>query len=130
MDTSGTIQTNMSVPSAGAGAKSFTVAAVNPVMADGTQLDCAKILSTCNIVNNFAINAANARFAAFPGSGAVASNVYPVQTPADVGTARLLIVRLHTDVQGKGTILAEGCASGIDVRAGEKTVVSIELAAP
>ncbi len=130
IDTTGSIKTAFSVPPSAAGALSYTVAALNPTKADGTELSCAKLLSTCSTFrDDFTFNAANSTFKAFP-APADLGNVYPVQTPADVGAGRMLMVLVTQASQGKGAVLAKGCVGGIEVKPGEITTVQLELVAP
>ncbi|MBI2377130.1 MAG: hypothetical protein HYV07_24225 [Deltaproteobacteria bacterium] len=127
LDTSGSIKSAISIPAEAAGALSYTIAALNPIMADGTRLSCEKLLASCTYRDDFAFNAANSTFKAFP-APANPSNAYPLQTPADVGVDRLLVIFVTEGSQGKGRVLASGCVGGIEVRAGETTTVPIDLA--
>lgn len=129
IDISGSISTQLQVPEVARGAKSFTIASVNPIMADGTKVTCATLLSTCAYADNFAINTGNSTFRNF-NPPADPANVYPAPIAADAGAGRLLVVRLTSEVQGAGNVMAVGCTEGIDVVSGQTANVDLTLKAP
>lgn len=120
------IGTAFGVPDAATGAKSFIMASINPTMADGTRVTCAALLGTCDRVMNRRLNTGNSRFLNFT-EPAAPGFAYQGQVLADVGTERLLLVLVTSEAQGKGAVMATGCAEGIEVRAGETTQVSLTL---
>lgn len=116
---------SFTVPAAAIAAKSFTIASLNPTMADGGRLTCAALLSgDCPFVNNPAINARNSRFNNIQGG-----DFFMGQISIDPGEDRLLFLQLTSGQQGIGTVLAKGCAEGIDVTKGQApgTPVALEL---
>jgi hypothetical protein len=125
LDRSGSLRVSFGIPEAARGAKSFAVAVVLPLMADGTRVSCAALLTTCDSVNNRAINTSNATFQNFVQSpdGADPTIVYTYSTSADVGVDRLVVITATSDTQGKGSGLAAGCVDGLAVTAGETTRV-------
>jgi hypothetical protein len=103
-------------PSTVASAKSVARATVNPIMADGTKLTCAKLRSSdCSFVNNPQMNARNSTFSNLNGGG----DFYMLQMSVDPGEDRILFVQVTDDTQGKGSVLATGCVENIDVVAGQ-----------
>ncbi|MCK6551070.1 hypothetical protein L6R52_34865 [Myxococcota bacterium] len=103
-------------------AKSFTIASLNPIMADGTRVTCAALLSTCLSDGNGALNARNSRFNALP-----AGDLFMGQISADPGEERLLFVQLTTGMQGTGDVVAAGCTEGIDVVKGAGPAVTVDV---
>jgi len=126
LDGSGTLRFGFSVPSAARGAKSFSAASLNPIRADGVQLTCASVLADAEYKNNPKYNAGNSNFKSLnpPGDPALA---YQSSISADVGAGRLLVVRVTSEAQGRGTVMASGCAEGITVTAGQSTDVDITI---
>jgi hypothetical protein len=106
----------LAIPEAAAGAESVVLAALEPVAADGTRLTCAGLLSSaCALEGNGALNATNVRFQNFA-MPAAPGLVFPgLGTSSAPGPDKLLLVRVTSEVQGSGEVLAEGCAEGIDV---------------
>ncbi len=132
MDLSGRITVKyFAVPKEANGAKSYVVASFHPIMADGSKLTCAQMMSSsCNLLENKALNVTNAKFANFV-MPAADDMVYIAQTLAEPGEDRLLMIRATSDVQGKGTVMAQGCMEGISVPAqGEATIQMMLEAVP
>lgn len=121
----GNIMTAFGIPEAAAGAKSFTVATIHPVMADGSEVTCTKLMSTCGFLMNPAINTTNSTFKRFA-EPARTDSVYPSLISAEAGTGRLLFIQITSDEQGKGTVLAQGCAEGLTVNEGETVTVPVD----
>ena len=120
------------LPEEARGAKTFTVATVNPIMADGATVTCAALLSTCDYAHNGKINTGNSSFVRFttPG-GADPSLAYtPKLISVDVGADRLVVVFVASEEQGGGTVMTQGCVDGISVAAGEVKDVVVMTAAP
>jgi len=125
---SGNIGFNIGVPAGARGAKSYVMAAVFPIMADGSRVTCAALTSTCMRVNNGLIGvgnstAVNIRPPADP------DLVYPSQSFDYPGEDHLLLLMLTSEERGAGNLMAIGCAEGIDVVNGEVTRVDIPLTA-
>ena len=130
IDVSGSLSFVLGVPPSAAGAKSWTQAAVNPVKSDGTKVTCADLVSSTEYVDNFDYNTGNSNFKVFASrDGADPGLVYPSTIFADAGADRLLVIRVVSETQGKGSVLAVGCADGIEVVAGQTTSVNINLEA-
>lgn len=128
IDSTGGIKVSFVVPSAARGARSFTVAAINPLKADGTKLTCATLLAATDYKDNPAFNTVGASAKSFPQGGmADPALSYSSFFPADVGADRLVVLRVVTDAQGKGTVKAQGCAAGISVTASATTDVPLTL---
>ena len=128
LDVSGSLSFVLGVPPSATGAKSWTQAAINPVKSDGTRVTCAELINSTDYVDNFAYNTGNSNFKIFASrDGADPGLVYPSTIFADAGTDRLLVIRVVSETQGKGTVLAVGCAEGIEVVAGQTTSVNINL---
>lgn len=125
LDQLGTLRVGFSI-SGITGAKSMTQASMVPLMADGTKLSCAALLSSCGWVNNPGINAALSNFKDLPTEGDSVISLIS----ADPGADRLYFVALTTERQGKGTVVARGCAEGLSVAAGQTTEVPVTLAPP
>lgn len=128
----GTIEVRFIVPESGRGARGFTQASIDPKMADGTTLTCAALLSTCNYLDNGAINATVSNFKTFTTTGGEADPGYRYTTflGADVGAARLVVIRVTAQQQGRGALRAQGCVEGIDVQDADTTVIAMDLASP
>lgn len=91
--------------------KSYTVASVNPIAADGSHLTCESLMkASCEIDSNGGINARNSRFNPVGTQG----DLYMGLISADAGAARMIFVQLTDAMQGSGNLLAWGCAT-IDV---------------
>lgn len=117
------------VPPEASGARSFTITAFNPIMADGGTLTCTALASSCGFVGNEMLNAGNSRASAFPGGMADPANVYTSRIAADVGTDRVVFVQAVTDTQGKGSVVARGCVEQVEVKAMEIVRVPMDLTA-
>lgn len=122
----GNIQSAFGIPAQAVGSKSYTVATVQPIMADGSKVTCEKLTTTCGFLDNPAINTTNSTFKNFDGPASI-ENAYPVLSAAEAGSDQILFLQVTTDVQGKGTVTARGCAEGISVSEGQTTQVPIEL---
>ena len=122
----GNIQTAFAVPSPAVGSKSYTIATIHPIMADGGKVTCEKLLTSCAFVNNPAINTTNSTFKRFnePARG---DSVYPALSSAEAGTGRILFIQVTSDDQGKGNVTAKGCVENITVEANQTIEVAIEL---
>jgi hypothetical protein len=123
--------TNLSVtftlPAAGAGALSFTIATLDPIAADGTSVTCAALLTTCRYENDAMLNAVASRFRKL-GAPADPSMAYTEPLiPAEPGSGRLVYIALTSDDQGKGTVMAKGCTEGIMVPANMTTQIAVTL---
>lgn len=110
-----------------ASARSITQALILPVMADGTRVTCAALLSTCAALDNPKLNTAGSNFRniANPGQGDVLTG----GLFADEGDDRIYVVRATTEVQGNGNVVGVGCAENIDVTA-MGAEVALDLRAP
>jgi len=130
IDVTGSLSFVLGIPPSARGAKSWTQASLNPVRSDGVRITCADLLQSSDYQDNYVYNAGNSNFKIFatPG-GADPALAYPTRIAADVGVDRLLVVRVVSDTQGKGNVLAQGCAEGIEVKAGETTSVNLPLEA-
>lgn len=117
------------VPPVGDGAKSLTIATIDPFMADGSRITCAALKSSCMFVNNGRINAAASRFRNFAPTPATATMVYRELIAADPGEERLVHLQLTTEVQGRGAVKAAGCIEHVRVAAGQTTEVAVDLVA-
>jgi hypothetical protein len=122
----GNIQTAFGIPAEAVGTKSYTLATIQPIMADGSKVTCAKLLSSCSFLDNPAINTTNSTFKNFDGPASI-DNAYPALSAAEAGSDQLLFIQVTTDVQGKGEVKARGCVEGISVMEGQNTQVAIEL---
>lgn len=113
----------LALPDAAAGARSVILAALEPVMADGTRVRCAELTSDRCGADTVGLNPTNARFQNLLDPHAPGL-VYPgLRTPSAPGTDRLLWVFATTDRQGKGAVVAEGCVEGLSVPDGDTVVV-------
>ncbi len=121
----------LALPPEASGARSVVVAALEPVTASGVRLTCEGLLSPgCPGTGDSSWNASNVRFvnlsAPVEAGGSVYGGVGTVSAP---GAGKLLFVRAATEVQGRGTVVAEGCAEGIEVPpSGRARVEALELA--
>jgi hypothetical protein len=95
-------------------------------MADGGKVTCEKLTSTCGFLMNPAINTTNSTFKRFA-EPARTDSVYPSLISAEAGTGRLLFIQITSDEQGKGTVLAQGCAENLTVNEGETLTVPVEI---
>ncbi len=114
------------VPAYAAGAKSYVIATLDPITADGTHLTCAALTTTCMYANDTSINAFASRFRNFvmPADSTMA---YMDLILADPGDDRLVFVAVTSDVQGKGDVRAMGCAEHVSLAAGMTTNVEVDL---
>jgi hypothetical protein len=123
IDRSGKVSIDIGVPPTAAGAQSFVLATVDPVMADGTHVNCPALLSTCSTLDNPLLNTGDSTFKVIAG-GADPAFVYTnVTIDADVGSGRLFVLRVVADVGGGGAVLAAGCIGGLDIASNQTTVV-------
>lgn len=122
----GNIMTQVGVPPAAAGAKSYTIASIFPVMADGRTISCEKLTTTCGFLGNGAINTTNSTFKRFA-EPARTDSVYPALISAEAGAGRILFIQVTSDEQGKGMVLARGCTQDITVAANETVTVPIDI---
>lgn len=100
-----------SIPPALSAAQGFSVAVVNPIMADGTRVTCESLLKpTCETHQNGKFNARNSK-ADQIGAGA---EVVQGFTSADHGEDRMVFVQITALRRGEGALLGQGCAT-IDV---------------
>ena len=102
---------------------------LNPVMAEGTSVTCAALLSSCSYRENAAINTANSSFKNFA-EAADPQSVYTGLISADVGDERLVVVRVTSETQGRGEVKASGCTEGIQVISGQNARVELTLSPP
>lgn len=112
----------LSPPASATGAAAAILVALEPVAADGTRLTCEGLLSSACGARSHPrqpqLNATNARFVNLSPPFAPGS-VYPgLRTASAAGADKLLWVRLTTETQGKGEVLAEACVEGIQVPEG------------
>lgn len=125
----GQLRLGFTVPSQASGARSVALAALLPVDGRGAPVTCARLVPGGPAVfRDASINPTNATTAPLnpPGDPSFA---YVTMTSADPGSGRLVYLAVTSDVQGKGTLLAEGCAEGLEVRAGETQNVTLDLTA-
>jgi hypothetical protein len=122
----GSIQTAFGIPPAAVGTRSYTIATIQPIMADGGKVTCEKLLTSCGFLDNPAINTTNSTFKNFDGPASI-ENAYPALSAAEAGADQILFIQVTTDVQGKGMVKARGCADGITVMENQTTEVPIEL---
>lgn len=120
----GTIKAAFSLRQLGAGAQGLAQAAILPVMADGTKISCAALMSTCGFKDSPAINALSSSVNVMPGDV-----VFSFAT-IDPGPGRLYFAEFTSELRGRGTVLAKGCVEGLEIVAGETKEVSVELVAP
>lgn len=131
LDVSGRISFAVGIPSSARGAKSWTQASLNPVRSDGVSVSCASALSSTDYNGNGHYNTGNSNFKNFATSGgADPALAYPSNIVAAVGQGRMLIVRVMSDTQGKGQLMAQGCVGDIEVKANDEIQVNLVLAAP
>lgn len=114
-------------PEAARGAKSYTITSFSPTMADGGTLTCAALLSSCTFLDNDQLNAANSRHARFTGESADPALVEFGAMSFDVGSNRILFVQAMSDRQGNGTVVANKCVEGIEVKASGNDMVFFDL---
>jgi hypothetical protein len=125
----GNMVANFTIPAAATGAKSFALTAVYPTMSDGTQVTCERLLSAnaAFLVNNPKLQTGNSNHVAVPGGSADPTLTYRVNLFDYPGSDHLLFVQAASDIQGKGTVMAKGCASGITVPMMGTVDVALEL---
>lgn len=119
----------MAVPAKATGAKSFTLTSVYPVMADGSRVTCARLMGADRafLVANPALAVGNSNHVAVPGGSADPTLAYTARLYDYPGQDHLLFVQVASDTQGKGNIMAKGCAEGLDVVNGVDQNVSVTL---
>jgi hypothetical protein len=124
-NTGATVSISLAVPPTAQGARSFVLAVLAPVMADGTQITCSALLSNaCTTVDNPLLNASSSTFKNVVGAGgADPSAVYPVSIGGDVGSGRLLVVKATASLGGQGAVMAQGCIGGLEVVANQTLTV-------
>jgi hypothetical protein len=122
----GNIQTAFAVPSAAVGSKSYTIATIHPVLADGGKITCEKLMTTCGFLDNPGINTTNSTFKRFS-EPARTDSVYPALSSVEAGSGRILFIQVTSDDQGKGEVKARGCVENITVAENETVEVAIEL---
>lgn len=104
------------VPPEGVGAQGLTIAAFNPIMADGSRLTCARFLSDgCLRLANPTLNATNSTHSPLPGGGAQMGMVYQTGVSAEPGPDRVVFVQVTEELSGDGAVLAWGCVDGVTV---------------
>lgn len=122
----------LSVGTAGVGANAFTIATISPIMADGSKVTCAQLMSDgCQRLANPALNVTNSTHKSFASGPASNDMVYQTGISAEAGTGRLLFVQATDDPSGDGDVKAWGCVEDITVPlpAGMNRI-GIELVAP
>lgn len=121
----GTIKASFSLIQVGSTAQGLAQAAIYPVMADGTRLTCAALLSTCGFRENPAINA-NSSAQNVTQSGDILLSLTAMEAATDV----LYFAQFTTETRGRGTVLAQGCVEEIVVVGGQTTEINVDLSAP
>ncbi len=129
LDAQGQLRLGFTVPAQATGARSLVLASLLPQDGHGQSVTCARLLpGGPSVFRDGSINTSNATSA--PLNPAGDPNVaYITMTSADPGSNRLVYLGITSDMQGKGTLLAEGCLEGLEVRAGETQNLSIDLTA-
>lgn len=124
----GNLVSFLSVPAKATGAQSFTLSAFFPTMADGSKLTCARLLQgdTAFLVNNPKLASGNSTFKQIAG-GADPTLSYQVQLYDSPGEDHLFFVQVTSEGQGKGTVMAKGCAEGVDVPNSGNVNVTVTL---
>jgi hypothetical protein len=123
----GQLSVAFTVPSAALGGKSAVLAALLPTDGAGGAVTCDRLLPGGPAVfGDRSLNTTNAVAVTLtpPGDPSFA---YRTTTSADPGSNRLIYLGVTSEVQGKGTLMAEGCLEGIEVRAGETHNLSVTL---
>lgn len=122
----------ISVGPEGTGATGFTIATINPVMADGSKVTCATLLSSqCSVLENSGLNITNSTHKRFSGGGASPQMVYQTGISAEPGADRILFVQATEEQSGDGKIMAHGCVDAITVPLpAAQNRIGIELVAP
>lgn len=130
LDRSGIIQVAFEAPSRAFGAESIAITILNPLAADGTRLSCEGVLSLeCDLRGDPRLNRVNTNLAEPPGGIVQGTPSYILPIQADVGDDRLAVVQITAEADGRGPLLAIGCAEGISVRPGRSTLAPVELRA-
>ncbi len=122
----GTIRAAFSQRQIGTTAQGLAQSAIFPVMADGTRITCAALMSTCGFVNNPAINALSNSVNVMAAAGDVLFSLATMEPGSD----RLYFAQFTTGTRGTGTVLARGCVEGLTIVAGETKEISVDLSAP
>ena len=115
----------IAIPDGVAGGASFIAAAFAPINADGSRLTCEALKSgDCTLPDNYGLNVESASFSNASGIGA--GFVFTIPTVlATPGEDRLVLVLITSETQGKGQILARGCAEGVSVTQDQTTAVQL-----
>lgn len=111
------VQVLLTVPAEAIGAAGFTIATLNPVMADGSRVTCDKLLSdACARGSDAALNFTSSTHNPFPGqTGASMDMVYQTGAFFEPGADRLLFVQATEELSGDGQVLAWACLEGLTV---------------
>ena len=125
IDAYGTIRAAFSLNQVGSTAQGLAQAALWPVMADGTRLSCAALLSTCGYVENPAINALSSSL-----NVVQSGDVVDASTTMEPGAGRLYFAEFTSESRGRGTVLARGCAEGLTIAAGQTLEIEVQLSVP
>jgi hypothetical protein len=125
IDGYGTIRAAFSLNQVGSTAQGLAQAALWPVMADGTRLSCAALLSTCGYVENPAINALSSSL-----NVVQSGDVVYASTTMEPGAGRLYFAEFTSESRGRGTVLARGCAEGLTIAAGQTLEIEVQLSVP
>jgi len=120
----GTIKASFSLQQVGSTAQGLAQSAIHPVMADGTKVTCAALMSTCSFINLETINALSSA------ANVVAGDVVMSFTTIDPGPDRLYFAQFTAETRGRGAVLAKGCVEGLTIAAGETKEISVDLVAP
>lgn len=106
IDTS--VMYGFTIPLSLSAAQGFTVAAVNPIMADGSRATCETLLKpTCETHQNGKINARNSKADQIPAGAEVIQGF----TSSDHGEDRMIFVQITELRRGEGALLGQGCAT-------------------
>lgn len=125
IDAYGTIRASFSLNQVGSTAQGLAQAALWPVMADGTRLSCAALLSTCGYVENPAINALSSSL-----NVVQSGDVVFATTTMEPGAGRLYFAEFTSETRGRGTVLARGCVEGLTIAAGQVLEIEVQLSVP
>lgn len=126
VDASAMVTIGLMTPREATGARSFTVASVNPVRADGRRVDCAALLAATDYVDSPVYSVGNSKVQTF-NPPADPNLAYRTSISIEPGADRMIVVRVTSDVQGKGRVLAEGCVGGLDLPADGRMDVAVPL---
>ncbi len=104
------------------GAQSFVIAAVLPIDASGGRVTCARLTSTCELSEEPGVTVVAAASDLI-----TTSSVQSLAMDIEAGDERLILVRLHALPEGKGAVIASGCAEHVVVAQGELTGLSVPI---